>query len=350
MLFRSDVLPGGRFLLDEILKAAQQSTDMTGKLLGFSRKQLLQPKLVDIAALAAEACRMLPRLLREDVKLVFSAEPGAHRAVLDPVQLQQAIFNLATNARDAMPRGGELRIRCQKMTPDAAFRRRHPEATAERYVALVVSDTGEGMDETTRAHIFEPFYTTKPSGQGTGLGLAMVYGFVQQCAGIIEVQSTRGAGCTLSLYFRAVRSADAGDGAADRAPEADDLAGGERLLVVEDDVAVRQLMVRFLTSAGYAPVEAVDAAEALALLGDRAQAFDLLVSDVVMPELSGTDLARRARALRPRLPVLLVSGYTNAQLLERGLRGLEGTYLAKPFSRADLLRAVRQALDARLPA
>jgi PAS domain S-box-containing protein len=340
-----DILPHGRSLLDQILQAARQSTDITNKLLGFSRKQILHPQLVDIAELATDTATLLPRLLREDIKFTLTVEAGPLHALLDPVQFQQAIFNLATNARDAMPHGGEFRLDCRTFVPDAAFHRRHPDAQGHRYIVVRVSDTGQGMEQATLDHVFEPFFTTKPPGQGTGLGLAMVYGFVKQCAGIIEVRSAPNAGATFTLYFREahkevspVSAAPVGEGA--------ESGGHERVLVVEDDPAVRLLLARFLASAGYAPIEAADSNIALEMLQDLSQSFGLLLTDVVMPGLTGAELAHRARMLRPRLPVLFVSGYTNAQLLARGLEALDGTYLPKPFTRAALLQAVRRALDA----
>ena len=190
-----------RQLVDQILDAAHQSSDMTSKLLSFSRKQMLQPKLVDIAELAAESARILPRLLGPDIQLTLTVEAQPLQAMLDPVQLQQALLNLATNARDAMPDGGQLTMTCRRVVPDAAFRRQHPDA-AGSYAAVLVSDTGQGMDSTTLSHMFEPFFTTKPVGRGTGLGLSMVYGFVTQCGGVINVASTVGVGTTFSLLFR----------------------------------------------------------------------------------------------------------------------------------------------------
>lgn len=331
----------GQFI-EQILDAAQQSSDMTSKLLSFSRKQMLQPKLVDIAELAADSTSILPRLLRSDIKLDFTVESRPLRALLDPVQFQQALLNLATNARDAMPEGGTLRINCRRMVPDAAFHKRYPDAAAS-YVEVIVSDTGHGMDQGTLSRIFEPFFTTKPVGRGTGLGLPMVYGFVKQCAGIVNVQSVPGEGTTFSLLFRE---------ASDQIPapasvpqdDASSLIGHERILVVEDDPAIRLLLVRFLSAAGYEAVECPRAADALARLQDPAQGFDLLLSDIVMPELSGTDLARRVREIRPDLRILLISGYTHTHILKGGVTDIAHDFLAKPFTRQSLLHAVRSAL------
>jgi two-component system, cell cycle sensor histidine kinase and response regulator CckA len=335
--------PRAATLLGQILDAAHQSGDMTSKLLSFSRKQLLQPRLVDIAELAGESAHILPRLLRPDIKLNFTVESRPLRALLDPVQFQQALLNLAANARDAMPEGGELSICCRRFVPDSAFRKQHPDAAAG-YVSVIVSDTGHGMDAATLSRAFEPFFTTKPVGRGTGLGLSMVYGFVRQCAGIVNVQSTPGAGTAFNLLFPE---------AADQAPAApavqqsrlSDLSGNERILVVEDDQAIRRLVFLFLTAAGYRPVECPGAAEALALLRNPAEAFDLLLSDVVMPGLSGAELARQVRQLHPRLPILLISGYTHGENLDRGVAQSACRFLPKPFTRQSLLQAVRDALE-----
>jgi CheY-like chemotaxis protein len=311
---------------------------------------MLQSKLVDIAELAAESAHILPRLLRHDLRLEFSVESRPLMVLLDPIQFQQAIFNLATNARDAMPNGGTLRITCRRVTPDAAFRQRHPDA-APSYVAVVVSDTGQGMDQQTLSHIFEPFFTTKPVGRGTGLGLAMVYGFVSQCAGIVEVQSSPGVGATFTLLFREAldpqpvatvpaQIENPNPSASQHVPS-----GAQRILVVEDDGAIRHLLVRFLSAAGYQPVECARAPDALALLQDTTQVFDLLLSDIVMPDLSGTDLARHARQFRPTLPILLISGFSHSHPYDNSLSGLAVHFLPKPFTRKDLLHAVRAALQ-----
>jgi PAS domain S-box-containing protein len=336
------VLPAGQKMVEEIRNAAQQSADMTGKLLGFSRKQMLQPMLVDVGELTEEICRTLPRLLGESVKLQVSAEVGSLTASLDPVQYQQAIFNLATNARDAMPQGGAMSIRCFRMQPDDAFRNRHPEATAASYVAVAVSDTGEGMDEATAARIFEPFFTTKPSGQGTGLGLPMVYGFLSQCGGFITVHSALREGTTICLHFQ---EADSGGVVQDDAQSKGAVpTGNERVLVVEDESAVREMVTLFLKGAGYRVSAAANDDESLGLLG--AEPFDLMITDVVMPGMGGPELARRARQAHAGMRVMFMTGYADLRRGEAGISSVTGAdLLTKPFGRVDLLKAVRRALE-----
>jgi PAS domain S-box-containing protein len=332
-------------LLDEILKAAEQSTHLTEQLLVFSRKQTLRPKSLDMGDLTAQICAILPRLVGDDIKVRYTQEAGTARALLDPVQFQQALFNLAANARDAMPQGGELLLHLYSLAPDGSFREQHLGAEAARYVALRITDTGHGIDEATLGRIFEPFFTTKPAGKGTGLGLASVYGFVNQSGGIVDVQSQPGKGTTFILYFPQVEGAEVS------APEPVVTGqlprGHERVLVVEDDASLCELARKILAMAGYQAEVAMDAEKALAVLEKATEGVDLLLTDVTMPGPSGVALAARARELRPGLPVVFMSAYAEKELVDRGLKESQGLFLPKPFGRQELLQMVRRALDER---
>ena len=240
---------GGADMMLEILKAAEQSSRLTGQLLAFSRKEMLRPQVVDVAGLVAETCKPLQRIIGEDVRLVIASGEQRCFANVDPGQFQQAIMNLASNARDAMPKGGEFTIETRSAALDERYVQVHPEARPGRYTLVKVSDTGCGMDQETMGRIFEPFFTTKPQGEGTGLGLAMVYGFVTQSGGVIDVESAPGKGTGFSLYFPQVSEAQV---LATDLQSTEELPGGtETILVVEDEDAVRRILGEFLRGAGY---------------------------------------------------------------------------------------------------
>jgi PAS domain S-box-containing protein len=324
----------------EIEAAARKAALLTRQLLAFGRKQRSEPRVVDVREVLAAMDRMLRRLIGEDVELTTVVSPDLGRIRVDPVQLEQVLLNLAVNSRDAMPGGGRLAIEAtnvDRQEPDAA------PGTGARWVRVAVRDSGLGMSPEVQAHLFEPFFTTKEPGKGTGLGLATVYGIVQQAGGEVRVRSETGKGTSFEVLFP--RFDGPADAAAAPAPR-ERTRGAGRVLVVEDEPLVRALAVRVLRAAGYEVLEAGDAEQALALAGDRGgPPVDLLVTDVVMPRCSGPELAHRLRAARPALPVLFASGYMDrAQDLEREL-GPRTAFIPKPFTPDQLARAARELLD-----
>ena len=343
ILRRSLVTDKGQDMLREILKAAERSALLTGQLLAFSRKQTFDLQQVDLTDLITDACKAIPRIVGEDVRLHI--QPCATRCVveIDPGQFQQALINLVANACDAMPKGGELTMTTSLVPQDEAFRKKHPDAGPGAYGAVTVSDTGCGMDEATQAKLFEPFFTTKPPGQGTGLGLSMVYGFVKQSGGLVEVESQPGQGSTFRLCFPLVESAGQTPGS--REDTAEPPRGQENLLLVEDEPAVRRMLSDSLRESGYVVTEAGNATEALGLLDRSESGIDMLVTDVVMPGGSGVDLAQRISEARPNLPVLYLSGYAGKELSKRGVTLDPRHVLTKPVSYAAFLRKVRELLD-----
>ena len=318
-----------RPLVDEIFRAGTRAAGLTRQLLAFSRRQVLEPRVVDLNAHVAETERLLRRLIGEDVILSTSLAPDVGRVRVDPGQLEQVLLNLAVNARDAMPRGGRLSIET----------RNHSGPTGN-VVVLEVTDTGTGMDAETRARIFEPFFTTKEPGKGTGLGLAVVHGIVTQSGGQIEVESEVDRGTTFRIELPRV----AGDPVVGSIGPVDLPPGTETLLLVEDEPAVRALDRRVLSNCGYTVLEAKDGRDALRVAAEHVGRIDVLVSDVVMPHLGGRQLAEKLMAARPGLKVLFVSGYTDDAVLRHGV-GAEFAFLPKPFSPARLARKVREVLD-----
>ena len=326
--------------LECIRRSSDRASSLTRQLLTLSRKQMLQPRPMDLNAVVIDLGRMLPRLLGEDIELVVL--PGAHPAVVraDPGQVEQVLLNLCINARDAMPRGGKLTIETANVQRPAPRGEDGAPVPAVPCVMLSVGDTGIGMDAATRARVFEPFFTTKEAGKGTGLGLSTVYGIVQQSGGTISCESTPGCG----TWFRIVLPLSA----AATPPEADALpapeGGSETILVVEDDATVRELARRFLEGYGYRVLAARDASQALELCGRHEGRLDMLLTDVVLPGVNGPELARRITALRPAA-VLYMSGHSDVEVVPH--EGLNGNtpLLIKPFSALDLARKVRQVLD-----
>jgi signal transduction histidine kinase/ActR/RegA family two-component response regulator len=332
-----------RASIEGIQKAGGQAAALTRQLLAFSRKQMLQARVVNLNQIVHELEAMLGRLIGERIALTTELAPDLHNLSVDPGQIQQVIVNLVVNARDAMPEGGRIVIgtRNAAQLPAAAGR-------ADRCapcVVLSVGDTGQGMSPQTRAQIFEPFFTTKPEGKGTGLGLATVYGIVRQSGGWIDVASDAGAGTTFSLYFPATEGA-AEPAAAAAPPEAGTRAPA-RILVVEDQPEVRELAVSSLKRAGHDVREATDGDEALARFGPCAGSITLLLTDVVMPGMNGRDLATRLRAANPDLLVIFMSGYTDEILDLQELAGGGTAFVAKPFTPSALVRQVDQLLHAR---
>lgn len=330
----------------QIQQASERAATLTKQLLAFSRQQMLHPRVLDLNAVVAQMDQLLRRLIGEDKK--FRTILGASVALIkaDKGQLDQVILNLAVNAKDAMPDGGQLTIETQNVEVTKAQADRHAGNSPGRYVMLAVSDTGVGMDQTTRAHIFEPFFTTKEQGKGTGLGLATAYGIVQQSGGFIEVYSELGEGTTFKVYLPQV------DGAAAPLLEGDTMpklvAGTEVILLVEDEEMVRELACRVLNDLGYTVLEARNGEEALRLADSHLSPIHLLVTDMVMPGMGGHQLAEKLLSVRPETKVLFVSGYTSDTVVRRWT--LEGTtaFLQKPYDPATLTQKVREVLDARV--
>ena len=337
--------------LQQVLGAGKRASDLTRQLLAFSRKQVLKPKILDLNEVVAGLDRMLERVIGEDVTIRTRLSEGLGRVSADPAQLEQVLMNLVVNARDAMPRGGTLTITTANVQLDekAACRHPdgHPDGQAGRYAVLSVADTGEGMDAETRERVFEPFFTTKTKDRGTGLGLATVYGIVRQSEGAIEVESQPGEGTTFRIFLPRVEQDPHPTPRFDRV--ATELQGSETILVVEDEEAVRKLTARILESAGYRVLTAADGHQAIRICEQEGQQFDLLLSDVVMPELSGREVAERLIRLAARagasFRVLFMSGYTDNAIAMHGVLDEDTALLAKPFTVPDLLQAVRRVLD-----
>jgi len=328
----------GREEGQETRKAAVRAADLTRQLLAFSRQQVLAPQVLDLNEVVADMDRLLRRLLGEDIdlRIVPAQDVGAVRA--DPGQLEQVIVNLAVNARDAMPKGGKLTIETANATLDESY------ATPGRYVLLAVSDSGVGMDPETQARIFEPFFTTKERGQGTGLGLATVYGIVKQSGGYIWVYSEVGHGTTFKVYLPRVDAPVEPVIAVPAAPAAA-LHGTETILVVEDQEEVRNLIRRMLEARGYRVLVAGSGQEAVSLADVRRGAIDLMVTDVVMPGMGGREVAQLLGPNHPDMKVLYLSGYTDESIVHRGLLEPGLAFLPKPFSAEVLARKVREVLD-----
>ena len=325
-----------------IRQAAMRATGLTRQLLAFSRQQVLKPEVLRLNAVVEEVEGLLCRVLGEDIRVEVRLDPDVRSVLADPGQIHQVILNLAINSRDAMPQGGVLSIETRSVIVSEAGARRHPGLSPGRYSVLVLTDTGAGMDAATRQRLFEPFFTTKAPGKGTGLGLATVHGIVKQSGGEIEVESEAGSGTTFTIYLPESESAAEHHG---DAPVASAAHGAECLLIVDDDAGVRAMTRRVLERQGYHVIQADDGAEALALMEQCGDTVDLLLTDVVMPGMSGIDLARRLREARPSLRVLFISGYSEDAVDRHGVLGESMKFLAKPYSVSGLLQEVREALD-----
>ncbi len=328
--------------VQEILKAAEHAGALTTQLLIFSRHRVVHPQIIDLSAVVEGVQKMLGRVIGEDVVLVTHVSSSVGPVRADASQVEQVILNLAVNARDAMPGGGRLTIETANVELDDGYARKHMGVTPGAYAMLAVSDTGRGMDEETRTRLFEPFFTTKEKGKGTGLGLSTVYGIVKQYNGDIWVYSEPGKGTTFKIYFPLAAEARPEEPAAAE-PERETGRGAESVLLVEDEAGVRKLVRNILTEQGYRVVEAADPVAALEICSR--DGFDLLLTDVVMPSMSGRDLAERAAAIRPSMRVLYMSGYTDNVVVHHGVAADEVPFLQKPFTPAALVRKVRQVLD-----
>ncbi len=329
--------------LEQIQRASVRAATLTRQLLAFSRKQVLAPTVLDLNSLVANLRQMLERLIGEDITLSTILQPGLWPTTADPGQIEQVIMNLVVNARDAMPAGGMLTIETHNIQLDEPYLKTHLEAPGGPCVLLVVTDTGCGMDESVRPHIFEPFFTTKEPGKGTGLGLATAYGIIKQSGGNITVYSEPGQGTTFKIYLPANKKVVFSPAAAPTSPV---IRGGcETILLVEDEKIVRRLVRTILQDEGYTVLEAGHGDEALALSAQHPGPINLLLTDVVMPQMSGRELAEQIKTLRPQLKLLYMSGYTDDTVVRHGLLAAEVEYLSKPFSSHSLVSKVREVLD-----
>jgi CheY-like chemotaxis protein len=328
--------------IEQIERAADRASTLTRQLLAFSRMQILQPRVMNLNGVIEDMGKLLPRLIGEDIELVLrtTADLGAIRA--DASQMEQVIMNLAVNARDAMPGGGRLLIETSNEELDNAYSAVHPAIQKGSYVLLAVSDNGTGMDAETQAHIFEPFFTTKEQGKGTGLGLATVYGVVKQSGGFIWVYSELGKGTCFKIYLPRVDQPVEKSGSTQAYSEAP--RGTGTILLTEDEQDVREVAREFLESGGYTVIEARNGAEAMKLVEQHAGDIDLLITDMVMPGITGQELGAFLRQKRAGLPVLYMSGYSEHAAAESLVGDASICLLTKPFSRWAFLRAVHDIL------
>ncbi len=329
--------------VEQVRKAAARAALLTRQLLAFSRQQILQPVVMDLNAIVVDVDKMLSRLISEDIKLVTVLQPHLGKVKADPSQIEQIIMNLAVNARDAMPKGGTLTIATCNMDLDENYARQHAVGKPGPYVKLTVSDTGVGIDKEIQAHIFEPFFTTKGVGKGTGLGLSTVYGIVRQSGGYIWVYSEPGRGTSFKVYLPRVEEAL-------EPPKEEKPAlvprGTETILLVEDAASLLELTSEFLESCGYKVLAAGSPAEGLRIVEKHNGPIPLLITDIVMPEMSGHALAENLTALRPSMRVLYISGYSHDIIDRYGAMNSGQDFLQKPFTKKDLAVKVRELLDA----
>lgn len=327
----------------EIKRAGERAAALTRQLLAFSRKQVLQPKVLLLNAVVSELEKLLRRLIGEDIGLRAVLDPDLGSVKADPGQIEQIIMNLAVNARDAMPKGGKLTIETRNVSLDEEYARNHIAVTPGNYVMLAVSDTGMGMDAETQARIFEPFFTTKEAGKGTGLGLSTVYGIVKQSGGNIWVYSEVGRGTTFKIYLPRV-----GEGVPEprRRSIARSARGSETVLLAEDEDAVRKLARQVLEMNGYEVLEAANGDAALSICKHQTEPIHLLITDVIMPEMSGRELADQLAKLRPEMKVLFMSGYTDNAIIHQGVLDAGANFIQKPFPTDALARKIREVLDA----
>jgi two-component system cell cycle sensor histidine kinase/response regulator CckA len=331
--------------VQEILKASERAAVLTRQLLAFSRKQILQPKIIDLNPVILNLEKMLTRLVGEDLEVVILPADDLGYVKADPGQMEQVIVNLVVNARDAMPTGGKISLATSNVCVDESAHEHPAEAKKGWYVMLSATDTGTGMEAATKTHLFEPFFTTKEFGKGTGLGLSTVYGIVKQSGGHIEVFSEVGVGTTFKIYLPRV-AAEAREGVpVAEAPSPVAAAGTQTILLVEDDEMVRTLARACLESSHYEVLYAAGGPEAILICEQHSGPIHLLLTDMVMPQMSGSELAVHFARLRPGIPVLYMSGYTDKTIVDRGILDDSVEFIAKPFKPNDLVLKVAQVLQ-----
>lgn len=329
--------------IEQIKRAGERASNLTRQLLAFSRKQILKPTVMDLNTVVTDMEKLLRRLLGEDISIHTHLEPTLGRIKADRGQLEQVIMNLAINARDAMPKGGQLTLETANVTLDEMYTSQKVEVAPGDYILLAMSDTGIGMNQEVLTHIFEPFFTTKEQGKGTGLGLATVHGIIKQSGGHINVYSEVGQGTTFKIYlppFQEIVPASNGSTSPATLPR-----GVETILVVEDEVRVRELVSRVLRNSGYTVLEANNGTEALGLCAHQNGSIQLLLTDVVMPGMNGRMLADRLKAAQPGLKVMYMSGYTDDAIIHHGVLDSGAIFIQKPFTTDMLIRRVRETLD-----
>jgi two-component system, cell cycle sensor histidine kinase and response regulator CckA len=327
---------------EEIEKAGKRATTLTNKLLAFSRKQVIQPRVMNLNHAISDIEKMLARLIGEDIEITLFLHDRLWLVKADLGQVEQILVNLAVNARDAMPQGGKLIIETMNASLDETYARQHLGVEAGDYTMLAVSDTGIGMDAKTLSHIFEPFFTTKEAGKGTGLGLSTIYGIVKQNLGHIWVYSEPGHGTTFKVYIPRVSD---GVEAVEQTEPMDVIKGKETILVVEDELAVRNLVCQILIAKGYKVIEASNGVDALLLLEQHSEPIHLIITDVIMPFMSGKEFADKALDKHKDLKVLFMSGYTDEAILPHGVLDPGVAFIQKPFTTVSLAIKVRELLD-----
>ena len=343
-LILNNLQPGdpNHYSAEQILKAGERAAGLTRQLLAFSRRQVLQPKILDLNRLVTGLSTMLRRLIGEDVDLQLALRPDVGKVSADPGQIEQVLMNLVVNARDAMPKGGTLTIETANVDLDETYAGRHIACKPGPYVQIAVSDNGCGMDEATQARLFEPFFTTKPPGRGTGLGLSTVFGIVKQSGGNVNIYSVPNHGTSVKIYFPRIAQSSAREAGSSRRRVS---TGSETVLLVEDEELVRTLVKETLVRAGYKVLDASDPLEARRLSDGYQEQIHLLITDVVMPRLSGRELAEELRAKRSGMKVLYMSGYTDTAIVNSGILHQEVAFLQKPFTPGMLTDKVREVLE-----
>jgi PAS domain S-box-containing protein len=332
-----------RHSVEQIMKAGERAAALTKQLLAFSRRQVLQAKVLDLNKLVGSLATMLHRLIGEDVDLRFVLPPDLGRVSADPGQIEQVLMNLVVNARDAMPKGGILTVETKNVHLDDHYVSRHISAKPGQYILLAVSDNGAGMDQATQARLFEPFFTTKGSGKGTGLGLSTVFGIVKQSGGSVEVYSEPDRGTSVKVYLPRIDQPVSIEAKNERKKA---VRGSETILLVEDDEMVRTLVRETLRREGYRVLDAPGPIEAKRISEQHKGAIQLMITDVVMPKVSGRELAEQLSQHRPDMRVLYMSGYTDNAILANGVLEKEVAFIQKPFTPAALTEKVRDVLEA----